>query len=246
MRRTRVIPALLLRGRDLVKTTAFADPTYVGDPINTVRLFSEKVADELAILSIDPGFVRPDLEYLAELASECFMPVSYGGGLRTLDDCAAIFDLGMEKVVLRQALTDDPALVTKVASAYGSQAVCACIDYRGSGPDGKTWGTGGGPRTVVDAVVRAVESGAGEVLVQSIDRDGTMTGYDLEALRALSSVCPVPLVALGGGGGLDDVAAAREAGASAVAAGSMFVFHGRRRAVLVSYPDDDELDAVLP
>ncbi len=239
-----MIPALLLRGRDLVKTTAFRDPTYVGDPLNTVRLFSEKGADELAILSIDPGSARPDLGFLAELASECFMPVSYGGGLRTPDDCAAIFDLGMEKVVLRQALTDSPRLVTRVASEYGSQAVCACIDYTGSGSDART--VGPERATLVDAVARAVDAGAGEVLLQSVDRDGSMRGYDTASVTLVSASCPVPVVALGGAGALADLTAAQVAGASAVAAGSIFVFHGRRRAVLVSYPDDEELEAVLP
>jgi cyclase len=239
-----VIPALLLRGRDLVKTTAFADPTYVGDPLNTVRLFSEKGADELSILSIDPTSERPDLGYLAELASECFMPVSYGGGLRTFDDCAAIFDLGMEKVVLRRALVDSPGLVSRVAAAYGSQAVCACVDYIGSGADARTVGPAAG--SVAEVVARAVEAGVGEVLLQSVDRDGSMTGYDTATVAAVSATCPVPVVSLGGAGGLADLTAAQAAGASAVAAGSIFVFHGRRRAVLVSYPDDEELEAVLP
>jgi cyclase len=243
VRSTRVIPALLLRGRDLVKTTRFADPVYIGDPINTVRLFSEKGADELAVLSIDPTRKRPDLEHLAELASECFMPVGYGGGLRTPDDCAAIFDLGMEKVILREALVDGARTVTEVASAYGSQAVCACIDYHGTGAQARPWGQDG---TLRDVVARAVDAGAGEVLLQSIDRDGTMSGYDTEAVELVSGECPVPVVALGGAAGRPDLAAARAAGASAVAAGSMFVFHGRRRAVLVTYPDDVELEEVLP
>jgi cyclase len=241
-----VIPALLVRGRDLVKTVGFADPTYLGDPINTVRLFSEKGADELAILSIDPSTPRPDLELLAELASECFMPVSYGGGLRTLDHCAAIFDLGMEKVILRQAVDDDVDLATRVAAAYGAQAVCVCIDFTGSGADARVWRPdGAADLSLTAAVHRAVSAGAGEVLLQSIDRDGSMQGYDLEAIRIVSDVSPVPVVALGGAGGLPDMVAAQEAGATAVAAGSFFVFHGRRRAVLVSYPGDDELEGAL-
>jgi cyclase len=237
---------LLLRGRDLVKTVEFDDPTYLGDPINTVRLFSEKGADELAVLSIDPQAVRPDLELLAELASECFMPVSYGGGLRTMDHCAAIFDLGMEKVVLRQALYTDPALITKVAAAYGSQAVCVCIDYTGSGQDARPWRPADAAElSLTQAVDRAVSAGAGEVLLQSIDRDGSMQGYDLEAISQVSAISPVPVVALGGASSLADMVSAQEAGATAVAAGSFFVFHGRRRAVLVSYPTDDDLEGAL-
>jgi cyclase len=243
MRRTRVIPALLLRGRDLVKTTSFTDPVYVGDPINTVRLFSEKGADELFVLSIDPGTERPDVSYLAELASECFMPMGYGGGLRTLEQCTAIFDIGMEKVVLRQALVENPGLVSQVAGSFGSQAVCACIDYTGSGHEARQLTTGA---TLSSAVARAVEAGAGEILLQSVDRDGQMRGYDTVAIGAVAADCPVPLVAMGGAGSHADLAAAQTAGASAVAAGSLFVFHGRRRAVLVSYPDDVELEEVLP
>jgi cyclase len=241
-----VIPALLIQGRDLVKTTGFDDPTYLGDPINTVRLFSEKGADELAVLAIDQDGPIPDLDFLAELASECFMPVSYGGGLRTVDQCAAIFELGMEKVVLRQALFDDPTLISAVAGRFGSQAVCVCIDYRGGGADAKLWRPVGVPELSLQAAVeRAVSAGAGEIMLQSIDRDGTMAGYDLASIELVSGISPVPVVPLGGAGALADMVAAEAAGATAVAAGSFFVFHGRRRAVLVSYPTDDELEDCL-
>ena len=252
MYRARVIPCLLLSGERLVKTVRFKQPTYVGDPINAVKIFNDREVDELAILDIGATRDRrdPPFEHLRVIAGECFMPLSYGGGIRTIEHARRLFSVGIEKVVITTAAVDDPSLVAKIAGEYGSQAVIAGIDVKtdwlgrervftraGSHNTGLT------PRQHASAVVA---QGAGEILLTSIDRDGTMNGYDVAMIRELSAAVPVPLVACGGAGSLAHLADAISAGASAVAAGSLFVFAGPRRAVLINYPSAAELRAAMP
>jgi cyclase len=247
MYRARVIPCLLLSGERLVKTVRFKQPTYVGDPINAVKIFNDREVDELAILDITATRERrdPPFEHLRAIAGECFIPLSYGGGIRTIEQARTLFGVGVEKVLINSAAADDPSLLAAIAAEYGSQAVIAGIDVK------KDWlgrvrvfsraGTHNTGRTPTEYAKAMADNGAGEILLNSIDRDGTMSGYDLELIRELSAAVPVPLVACGGAGSVADLAEAIAAGASAVAAGSLFVFSGPRRAVLINYPSAAEL-----
>jgi cyclase len=237
----------------LSKTTKFADPRYVGDPVNTVRLFSEKGADEIVLLDVGAGPAGrpPDMATLSALAAEAFMPLAYGGGIGTVDQAQAVLDLGIEKVVLGRGAVESPELLAGIAERSGAQSVVACIDYasRSLGRGQRVVTRRGRERHDVDPVTQArrcVDAGAGEVLLQSVERDGTQAGYDLETIRAVSDAVPVPVIACGGAGSLEDLQQAVAAGASAVAVGSMFTFHGRHRAVLITYPTEDALETLLP
>lgn len=248
----RLIPVLLLRGTGFCKTTGFSAPRYLGDPLNIVRLFDEKEADELCILDIEAtGEGRgPRFETLEALADECFMPLSYGGGLRTVDDCRRILAIGFEKIVLNSALTEEPTLVSSIAAMAGSQAVVASIDARRASNGGwRVWSHGGTRPTGWEPAPWArhlAELGAGEILLTSVDRDGTMEGYDLDLIRTVADAVAVPVVACGGAGSMDDLVAGVVKGhASAVAAGSLFVFYGRRRAVLINPPSSEEFEEAL-
>jgi cyclase len=251
--KTRVIPVLLLRESGLVKTVKFRDPRYVGDPINAVKIFNEKEVDELVFLDITatPAGRGPNFDLLADIAGEAFMPMAYGGGVTTIEQVKALFALGFEKVIIDSASYDSLELITVAASIYGSQSIVGCIDVRRS-LFGRVelcshGGTRKQSRSLVDHVQFLERHGIGELLVNSVDRDGTRTGYDLKLLREVSSAVTVPVIACGGAGGVDDfVAAVEQGGASAVAAGSLFVFYGPHRAVLINYPERKELVARLP
>lgn len=244
----RVIPCLLLRGHGLVKTRKFKDPVYLGDPVNAVRIFNEKEVDELVILDIDASREgrEPDYEVIAEIAGECFMPVAYGGGVRTLEQARRLIRCGVEKVVVNTSATESYDVIHETAQVFGRQAVVGAIDVK------KT--LLGGYRVVaksasvearvpLDEHVQAlVAAGAGEIFLNSVDRDGMMEGYDLPLIRRVAQQVNVPVMACGGAGTVEHLAAAvHEGGASAVAAGSMFVFHGRLRAVLINYPQGLDL-----
>lgn len=248
MLRTRVIPCLLLRGHGLVKTRRFKDAVYVGDPVNAVRIFSEKEVDELVLLDIDASREgrEPPYELIAEIAGECFMPVAYGGGVRTLEQVRRLIRSGVEKVVVNSAACSSTEVIRAAAEVFGSQAVVGAVDARKTLFGGwKVMARSGTADTglALDAHVQAlVHAGAGEILVNSIDRDGTMSGFDLELVRRVSGAVDVPVIACGGAGSVDHLRqVVRDGGASAVAAGSLFVFHGRHRAVLINYPSAAEL-----
>ncbi len=249
---TRVIPCLLLSGDGLVKTTGFRDPRYVGDPINAIKIFNEKEVDELIVLDILATRERrpPRLDAIGKMASECFMPLCYGGGVTSLSQVEALFNLGVEKVSISAAAVDNPPLVTQAAAVFGSQSVIVTVDVKQVAPNryevfthGATRATGHDPV----AFCRQVEQcGAGELVVNSIDRDGTMSGYDLDLLHQITSAVTIPVVAMGGAGTLTDFRDAVErGGASAVAAGNLFVFFGKHRAVLINYPARAKLESVL-
>jgi imidazole glycerol-phosphate synthase subunit HisF len=245
MYHARVIPCLLLRGHGLVKTKRFADAVYVGDPINAVRIFSEKEVDELVLLDIDASRTgsEPNYELIAEVAGECFMPVAYGGGVRSLEQVRRLIRSGVEKVVINSAAFESMDVITQAARVFGSQAVVGGVDVRKTLLGGyKVVAKSATVETRVkldDHVRRLVDAGAGEILLNNVDRDGTMAGYDLDLIRQVSRIVTVPLVACGGAGTVEHLrAAVQEGGASAVSAGSMFVFHGKRRAVLINYPAD--------
>lgn len=253
MLKTRVIPSLLLRGRGLYKTVRFKDPKYVGDPVNAVKIFNEKEVDELIVLDISATTEKkePNFTLIEEIASECFMPLSYGGGVTTVDQMRRLYRLGVEKIALNTAAFTDRHLVEAGCKTFGSSSVIASIDTK-SALFGKreVWINGGRVNTKEDPVRYAEQLarlGVGEILVNSIDRDGTMSGYDIDLLRTLSAAVDVPIIACGGAGSLEHMQeAVAKAGVPAVAAGSMFVFHGRHRAVLINYPARAELEARLP
>jgi len=243
---------LLLSGEGLVKTVNFGNPVYVGDPINTIKIFNEKEVDELVFLDISATreSKKPPFDKLEEIASECFMPIGYGGGIRSLDEMKQVFGLGFEKVILNSATFDRPTLLTEAADTFGSQSVVASIDYRRNWLGRKQVFVHCGKKRVSQTLVeyaRLVESlGAGEILLTSIDREGTFTGYDIASIREISDAVDIPVVAHGGAGTLNDVQdAIVRGGASAAAAGSIFVFHGKHRAVLVNYPERSELDSII-
>jgi cyclase len=253
MNKTRVIPVLLLRGKGLVKTLKFKDAKYIGDPINSVRIFNEKEVDELVFLDITatPARRGPDFDLLQDIAGEAFMPMAYGGGLTTMEQIKRVFTLGFEKIIINTAVYADPHLVKEAVAVYGAQSITACIDvrrtmlgryelYTHSGSERK-------PNKLHDHLVLLGQLGVGEILVNSIDRDGTQSGYDLKLIREVSQAVTVPVIACGGAGSIDHLSAAvREGGASAVAAGSLFVFMGPHRAVLINYPDRQLLTEKLP
>jgi cyclase len=249
--RTRVIPCLLLDGSMLVKTVRFKSPVYIGDPVNTVRIFNELEVDELCLLDIGatPSGRGPQLELLADIACEAFMPMSYGGGVRDLETAARLLRLGFEKVVINAGAIEVPGLVERIARAYGSQAVVGSIDVRR--------GLLGGYRVVTRSATkktdldpvrwarRLAQAGAGEILLTSVDRDGTWEGYDLDLVAAVASAVDVPVIANGGAGRVDHVRQAVRRGAAAVGLGSMVVFQGKGLGVLVNFPDRSALDAAL-
>lgn len=252
MLRTRVIPALLLRDESLVKTFRFGDFVYVGDPCNTVRIFNELEVDELMLLDIgaSPAQRGPNLALLADIANECFMPLGYGGGIRSLDDAKAVFDIGYEKIVINTAAAERPELVSEIARLYGSQAVVVSIDVT-AGLLGResVRARGGRVNTHRDPVQWAIELeqlGAGEILLTAIDREGTWQGFDLDLVRRVADAVTLPVIAHGGAGSVDHIVdAVKQTGASAVALGSMVVFQKQGMGVLVHFPDKENLERLL-
>lgn len=252
MLRTRVIPVLLLRGESLVKTIRFGRFTYVGDPCNTVRIFNELEVDELCVLDITATREGrgPNLALLADLANECFMPLAYGGGIRSFEQAEAVFKIGIEKVIMNTGAVEQPQVVTRIADHFGSQAVVVSIDVaRDLLGHHKVRTHAGARHTGRDPVAWAHEAarlGAGEILLTSIDREGSWGGFDIELLRAVSAAVNLPVIAHGGGGTLVHLReAVGEGGASAVALGSMVVFQKQGMGVLVNFPAVRDLEEAL-
>lgn len=242
MTKARVIPCLLLRNHGLVKTKNFKSSTYIGDPINAVRIFSEKEVDELIILDIDATREGrdPNYELIAEIAGECFMPVAYGGGIKTLDQARKLIRCGLEKVVINSSAFEVRTLIPQIADIFGSQAVVGAIDARKSLFGGhsvfRASGTINTKLTPEEHAVFLEKSGVGEIFLNSIDCDGQMKGFDLGLIRKVVNSVDIPVIACGGAGDtthLND--AITIGGASAVAAGSLFVFFGKHKAVLINY-----------
>jgi cyclase len=243
----RIIPCLLLKNGGLVKTVRFKNDRYVGDPINAVRIFNEKEVDELVFLDISATSAGngPNFELLEDIASEAFMPFGYGGGITRLEQIRRLYALGVEKIVINTVTATNPGLVSDAAGLAGSSSVVVSIDVRRSLFGKYSVCVEGGRRDLkTDPVSYAQDMekrGAGEILLNAIDRDGAMEGYDLELVRRVSEAVSVPVVAVGGAGSLKHFREAVEHGASAAAAGSMFVFHGKHKAVLITYPPYDEM-----
>lgn len=247
---TRIIPVLLLQNKGLVKTVKFKNPTYIGDPINAVKIFNEKEVDELVFLDILAyRHGGPRFDVIASITNECFMPLCYGGGIENIDHIKKIFSLGVEKAAINSYAQKDTELVKKAAQIFGSQSIIVSIDVkRNVFQKMEVVTCGGTKKTGLEPVQYAVmmeEMGAGELMVNSVDRDGTMKGYDIELVEKIAKAVNIPVIACGGAGKLADFGAAAKAGASAAAAGSMFVFYGPNRAVLINYPTRQEIKEAL-
>lgn len=249
---SRVIPVLLLREGGLVKSVKFGKHRYIGDPINAVKILNEKEVDELVLLDIDATIQnrKPDKKVISEIASECFMPLCYGGGVRNLEDIREIFGLGVEKVSINSHAVEDPEFVRRAAGEFGSQSITVSIDVKRGFFGRYEVCTHGGRKTShrdpVDLAREMEAQGAGELLLTAIDRDGTMEGYDLSLLKKITGEVSIPVIACGGAGSLEDLAkAVHDGGACAAAAGSLFVFYGKHKAVLINYPSPNELAAML-
>jgi cyclase len=247
MVRTRVIPVLLLKNQGLVKTVKFKNPTYIGDPINAVRIFNDKEVDELVFLDITATVEQrpPPFDLIAKIASECFMPFCYGGGVCTMQHVTRLVSLGVEKVAFNTIAAKNTDFVREVAAIAGSQSVVVSIDVKrnlfgryGVYTRNGTTRAGYDP---ADYARRMQDAGAGEILLTSIDRDGTMMGYDRELIRRVSAAVTLPVVACGGASQIGDFVAAVDSGAAAAAAGSLFVFTGKHRAVLINFPAPQDL-----
>lgn len=247
MRRIRIIPVLLLEKGGLYKTVKFKNPNYVGDPINAVKIFNEKEADELLLLDFRASADKRKIDFnkITEIASEAFMPMAYGGGVTKLDEAKRVFDCGYEKIVLNSVLFENNLLVENIANIYGAQAVVGCMDvkknffrknlvYSHSGKNKTGY-------TPLEWAAKLEEYGVGEIIINNIDNDGTWEGYNLEIIGEVSAKVKVPVIACGGAGSVDDFRKAVDAGASAVAAGSMFVYQKKGMGVLISFPSSLKL-----
>jgi cyclase len=255
MLRPRIIPCLLIHKGGLVKTQAFKAPKYVGDPINAVKIFNEKEADELMVLDIDASVnhVEPNYGLIAKLAAECRMPLCYGGGISTAEQASRIIDLGVEKVSISSAAVADPTLLTRIADAIGRQSVVAVVDVRKkSGLFAKGYEVCTHNAKTVHKLdplefAKSLQSaGAGEIVINSIDRDGEMKGYDLVLAEQMRAALKVPLTILGGAGSHQDlVDLLTQCGVVGAAVGSLFVFKGQYRAVLINYPGREQKDDIF-
>jgi imidazole glycerol-phosphate synthase subunit HisF len=246
------MPCLLLKQNSLVKTIKFKNPGYIGDAINTVKIFNEYEVDELIFLDIDasPENKKPNFDIIKEIASECFMPLTYGGGIRNLEDIETIFKIGVEKIAINTYSFENMSFIFEASKRFGSQSIIASIDakkniwqkYEVVSCNGKKK-TGHDP---VEWAKKMEETGAGEILLTSVERDGTWEGYDLDLIRRVSQIVTIPVIANGGAGSLEDIRnAVKTAGASAVAIGSMVVYQKKDLGVLVNFPSKKELIKTL-
>ncbi|MEG0640902.1 MAG: AglZ/HisF2 family acetamidino modification protein [Clostridia bacterium] len=248
LNRPRLIPCLLLSNGNLVKTKRFKEPNYLGDPINAVKIFNEKCVDELCVQDIEAAKNGrgPDFALLSDMASEAFMPLSYGGGISTIEQAAKLFHIGFEKIILNTALLQRPELVSEIAERFGVQSVVASIDVKQDLLKRYHCYAAGGTKPFglnpQELALQAQKLGAGEILLNSIDRDGLMQGYDLKLVQSVASVLSIPLIACGGARDVQTIEQVlHQAGAHAAAAGSMFVYFGPLKAVLIHVPDEHSL-----
>lgn len=244
MLRPRIIPCLLVHEKGLVKTVQFKNPKYVGDPINAVRIFNEKEVDEIMIIDIDATAENrgPDYQMIENLAAECRMPLCYGGGVKTVEQAEKIFSLGVEKVAISSEAVINPDLITEIGARVGSQSIVVVLDVKkNKSGNYEIWTHNGTKNTNKDAVqfAKLVESlGAGEVVVNSIDNDGVMKGYDVDLVEKIRTVINLPITVLGGAGKLENIGELiNKFGIIGASAGSLFLFKGIFKAVLINYPD---------
>ena len=250
--RPRVIPVLLLQGKGLVKSVKFKNHRYIGDPINAVKIFNDLRADELVFLDINASLEKRtiSLDFVKNVGEEANMPFAVGGGIKTTEDIRKIIAVGAEKVIIGSEAIINPNLIRSAVDVFGSSTIAVCIDVKPNfWKKEKVYIINGKRETKYDPVsfAREIEKlGAGEIIIQSITRDGTMIGYDLELIRRISTEVKIPVVALGGAGKLEDIAVAVKNGfASAVAAGSIFIYHGERKGVLINYPEQNVLNKLF-
>lgn len=246
----RLMPVLLVHEKKLQKSVKFTDWTYVGDVLNTVKIFNDKDVDEIVILNTDAD--APDsssnLEMLTTIAQECFMPIAYGGGIRTIEEVRSIISSGIDKIIVNNAFLENPRIIAEMAKVVGSSSVVVSLDVISKDGDYRVFDNRlrvATSRDLYEQIRLAEEYGAGEILIQSVDRDGTRSEPDYELVEKLASVISVPLVYAGGVSSLDDAAKLWGLGVDGVAAGSWFIFRGRLRAVMVNYPDREVIDAHL-
>ena len=248
MKRVRIIPVLLIEGNGLYKTVKFSKPNYIGDPVNAVKIFNDKEVDEILVLDIGASAKNkePNFDLLRDMCGEAFMPLGYGGGVTRLEHAHKLFKAGVEKVVINSVLLKDSSLITDIASHYGAQSTVVCIDYKKGLFGGYKPGFLSGSKTRSESVIEYAKAcekaGAGEIILQSIDRDGTFSGLDMEMIRQVSGAVSVPVVACGGLNSLGNAQEAVLAGASAIAGGSFFVYKNNDpRSILINYPGEAEL-----
>ena len=243
--RSRYIPVLLVKNRQLYKTVQFnKDIKYIGDPINAIRIFNEKEVDEICVLDIEASKIgaEPNFDFVKDIASECFMPLGYGGGIRNMYQIERLFRLGIEKVILNSQLLNDTGLISEASRHFGSQSIVASVDvkrnlfgqylvYSHTKKDTLKM-------KLEEHIKNIVDAGAGELILNSVDRDGMMQGFDLNLIVKISKLINIPLVALGGAGNIQDLETALQSGAHAAAAGSLFIYKGPHKAVLINYPTE--------
>lgn len=252
MLRPRIIPCLLVKDKGLVKTVHFKNPKYVGDPINAVRIFNEKQVDELTVLDIDASAEnrQPDYKMIENLAAECRMPLCYGGGVKTPEQARRIFSLGVEKIAISSAAVEDPTLVTRIAERVGSQSVVVIIDVKKKLLGGYEVYINNGKKATgknpFELVKQLEKLGAGEIVINSIDQDGVMKGYDMNLAEKTRAITHLPLTVLGGAGSLEDIGRLiSKFGIIGASAGSLFVFKGVYKAVLINYPNPLDKDNLI-
>jgi len=248
----RLIPILLLDGQGLVKTISFKKRSYIGDPINAVKLFNDMEVDELAFFDINAARINQGIkfDYLKKITSECFMPLSYGGGVNNIEDIKKLFRIGFEKVIINSAAIEKPYLICEASKQFGSQSIVGCIDVKKNFFGRKKVCYRGATKMTkinpIDHAIELVNLGCGELILNSVDNDGKMKGYDLDMISEISSKVDVPVIASGGAGKTTDFYnAIFRANASAVAAGSMFVYHGKTKGILINYPSQKELKNIF-
>jgi len=252
MLKVRVMPCLLIDDSRLVKTVRFQNPAYIGDPVNAIKIYNEKEVDELILMDIRATLEHrsPPFDLLKEVADECFMPLTYGGGIRSVADARKILALGIEKIIINSYAIEHPEFITEVANTFGSQSIVVALDVKKNFFGKHTVYTHSGKKTTnCDPVTLAQllkKMGAGELLLNSIDRDGTWEGYDLELIKKVAESVTIPVIACGGAGNIQDFnKAVKIGGASAVAAGSMVVYQGKDRGVLINFPSKESLKPLL-
>jgi len=258
MLQKRIIPCLLLKEGLLVKTIQFQNPCHIGEPIYAIKIFNDYEVDELMIVDImvsrgeNKNILKNKipLDLISKISDESCMPVTYGGGIQSINDLKALFNAGIEKACINSCAIENPSFIREAAREFGSQSIMVALDIK-QHPDGtyEVFTHGGTVPLHVDPITCAIQmaqQGAGEILLNSIDRDGTMQGYDIPLIRTVTSAVNIPVIALGGARTMDDFSKVlHEGGASAAAAGSMFVYFGRKRAVLINYPSRDEIEKII-
>ena len=251
MRRTRVIPILLIHKEGVYKTKSFKDPRYIGDPINANRLFNDLEADEIIVLDIDASKANrsSDLEIIEDIVSEAFMPVSFGGGIDNSDLARKILNLGVEKIIINKSAQQNDDVLMDCINRFGSSSVIGCVDYKkdlhGENRQFDHVKSSHIDSTLLEAVERLQSLGVGEIMINSVDRDGMMNGLDISTIKEITPTLDIPLIVCGGAESIDDLKKASEAGANAIAAGSMFVFLGKLKGVMINYPSEQILNKYL-